>query len=75
MSSTADTRWRRRDELGAFVAAPAPAFGIWAALAAPLAVGPVAVVLALGGYRLGARRAGLLGLAVAAIGMTIGLLH
>jgi hypothetical protein len=35
----------------------------------------VAVVLALGGYRLGARRAGLLGLAVATIGMAIGLLR
>jgi cytochrome c oxidase subunit 1 len=71
----ADARWHRRDELGAVVAAPAPAFGIWAALAAPLAVGPVAVVLALGGYRLGARRAGLFGLGVAAMGMAIGLLR
>jgi cytochrome c oxidase subunit I len=70
-----DGGWRRRDELGAVVAAPAPAFGIWAALAAPLAAGPVAIVLALGGYRLGARRAGLLGLGVAAAGMAIGLLR
>jgi hypothetical protein len=33
------------------------------------------VVLSLGGYQLGARKAGLLGLGVAAIGMTIGLLR
>ena len=62
-------------ELGALIAAPAPAFGIWAAIAAPFAVGPIAVVLALGGYRLGARRAGLFGLAVAALGMIIGVLQ
>ena len=67
--------WHRRDELGAVVAAPGPAFGAWAAITAPLALGPIAVVLSLGGYRLGARKAGLLGLGVAAIGMTIGLLR
>jgi cytochrome c oxidase subunit 1 len=70
-----DSRWRQREELGALIAAPAPAFGIWAAIAAPFAVGPIAVVLALGGYRLGARRAGLFGLAVAALGMIIGVLQ
>jgi cytochrome c oxidase subunit I len=70
-----DSRSRRREELGALIAAPAPAFGIWAAIAAPFAVGPIAVVLALGGYRLGARRAGLFGLAVAALGMIIGVLQ
>ncbi len=70
-----DSRWRQREELGALIAAPAPAFGIWAAIAAPFAVGPIAVVLALGGYRLGARRAGLFGLGVAALGMIIGVLQ
>jgi cytochrome c oxidase subunit 1 len=71
----ASTTWRRRDEIGAVIASPAPAFGAWAAITAPLALGPVAVVLSLGGYRLGARRAGLLGLGVAALGMTVGLLR
>jgi cytochrome c oxidase subunit I len=66
--------WHRSDELGAVLAAPAPAFGIWA-IAAPLAAGPLAVVLALGGYRLGARRAGLAGLGFATIGMVIGILR
>ena len=66
-------RWRARDDLGAMLAAPAPAFGIWAAFSAPLAAGPVAIVLALGGYRLGARWAGLLGLTIAVAGMAIGL--
>ena len=56
------------------LAAPAPAFGIWAAFSAPLAFGPLAVVLSLGGYRLGARWAGLLGLVVAVAGMAIGLI-
>jgi cytochrome c oxidase subunit I len=70
-----DSIWHRRDEIGAVVAAPGPAFGAWAAITAPLALGPIAVVLSLGGYRLGARKAGLLGLGVAAIGMTIGLLR
>jgi heme/copper-type cytochrome/quinol oxidase subunit 1 len=70
-----DDRWSRRDELGAIVAAPAPALGVWAALAAPLAAAPVGVVLALGGYRLGARRAGLFGLATAALGLVLGLLR
>lgn len=68
-------RWSRRDELGAVIAAPAPAFGLWAALAAPFTFGPVAIVLALGGYRLGARRAGLFGLAVAVLGIAVGLLR
>ena len=67
--------WHRRDEFGAMVAAPAPAFGIWAAFAAPLALGPMGLVLSLGGYRLGARRAGLMGIAIAAVGMAIGLLR
>ena len=67
--------WQRRDELGAILAAPAPVLGIWAALAAPLAAGPLAVVISLGGYRMGARRAGLLGLGFAATGIAIGLLH
>jgi cytochrome c oxidase subunit I len=71
----ADSRWRQREELGALIAAPAPAFGIWAAIAVPFAVGPIAVVLALGGYRLGAHRAGLFGLGVAAVGMIIGVLQ
>jgi heme/copper-type cytochrome/quinol oxidase subunit 1 len=65
-------RWRARDDLGAVLAAPAPAFGIWAAFSAPLALGPLGVVLALGGYRLGARWAGLLGFTIAVVGMTVG---
>ena len=67
-------RWRARSDFGAIVAAPAPAFGIWAAFTAPMAFGPLAVVLSLGGYRLGARWAGLLGLVIAVAGMAIGLL-
>jgi cytochrome c oxidase subunit I len=65
--------WRARDDLGAVLAAPAPALGIWAAFSAPLALGPIAIVLALGGYRMGARWAGLLGLLTATAGMAIGL--
>jgi len=67
--------WKRRDDLGALIASPAPVLGIWAAIAAPLAAGPVAVVLSLGGYQMGARRAGLMGLGFAAIGIAIGLLR
>ena len=67
-------RWRARSDFGAILAAPAPAFGIWAAFSAPMAFGPLAVVLSLGGYRLGARWAGLLGLVIAVAGMAIGLL-
>jgi heme/copper-type cytochrome/quinol oxidase subunit 1 len=71
----AGRQWRQRTELGALLAAPAPAFGVWAAFAVPLALGPLAVVLSLGGYQLGARRAGFLGLAFAAAGIAVGLLR